>query len=143
MGHELVVTSDGSHTIHVPELNENYHSTHGALQESTHVFIKMGFGNLRAQIDVRILEVGFGTGLNALLTVLAAEESGRKVQYTAIEAFPLQPDVTSKLNYPQLLQHPDSMKWFDAMHAAPWGVATQITPGFSLTKHHVTIQIAE
>lgn len=91
---EIITTSDGSHSLLNTELNETYHSTHGALQESLHVFIKNGLDHFPGN-EVNIFEVGFGTGLNALL----AAQSNKKVNYTTIEAFPLEESVYSQLNY--------------------------------------------
>ena len=81
---QLIVTNDGSHTIYVPGLSEHYHSIYGAIQESQHVFIREGFDKI-IKNDINILEVGFGTGLNALLTCLKSKEENIKVKYTAIE----------------------------------------------------------
>jgi tRNA U34 5-methylaminomethyl-2-thiouridine-forming methyltransferase MnmC len=141
MAPELIITSDGSHTLHVPELNENYHSKHGALHESLHVFIRSGFDQVQLN-EVRILEVGLGTGLNALLTVKAAADSNKKIFYTAVEAFPLPSSITSQLNYPQLLGHPQAQAWFDKIHSSEWGVESSVTEEFTLTKQHTTLQLA-
>ena len=92
---KVITTSDGSHSLLNTELNETYHSVHGAIQESMHVFIKNGLDHFSRPGVVKIFEVGFGTGLNALLTAL----SGRQVHYTAIEAFPLDEEVYQQLNY--------------------------------------------
>lgn len=80
-------TADGSATLFVPELDEHYHSVKGALTESSHIFIDMGLKTSAAP-SPRILEIGFGTGLNALLTLIEAEKSGRQVHYTGIELYP-------------------------------------------------------
>ena len=86
---ELIVTSDGSHTLFVPELNEHYHSTYGAIQESIHIFIEAGFKQIiDDQPVLRILEVGFGTGLNAFLSLLEANNTEKTIHYTAIEPVP-------------------------------------------------------
>ena len=78
MNREIIITEDGSTTLYIPELNEHYHSIHGAIQESTHIFIKAGI-EYYGQKDIRILEAGFGTGLNAFLTLLEARENQRKI----------------------------------------------------------------
>lgn len=138
---ELLVTSDGSHTLHNTVLNETYHSTHGALQESLHVFIRSGFDYVADRFDtVRILEIGFGTGLNALLTVQAAREMNREVVYTGVEAFPLDPRVVSELNYPGMLDNVDAATWFSQIHSAPWGDTVAINSNFTLTKLNSRIQ---
>ena len=88
----LIITKDGSHTISIPGMNVTYHSHHGAIQESMHVFINAGlkyFLSNRTPEKVHIFEMGFGTGLNALLTLIEAEERNIPIQYTAIELFPV------------------------------------------------------
>jgi tRNA U34 5-methylaminomethyl-2-thiouridine-forming methyltransferase MnmC len=136
---ELVITSDGSHTLRVTSLNENYHSTHGALQESMHVFIHNGLDNTNLN-EIRVLEVGFGTGLNALLTAKAAANSCKEIFYSAIEPFPLSADLTSQLNYPQIIDHAQAKLWFEKIHSAEWGKETSIHGGFKLLKQRVTLQ---
>ena len=90
---QLIITKDGSHTVSIPEMNVTYHSHHGAIQESLHVFINAG---LKYVLDtdnlpvIYIFEMGFGTGLNALLTLIEAERLQQPVHYTAIELYPLQ-----------------------------------------------------
>ena len=141
---EFQVTADGSHTLFNPQLNECYHSSHGALQESLHVFIRAGleFATGKPGI-IRILEVGFGTGLNALLTIQAATVQSLQVEYTAVEASPLDEKITSTLNYPQVIQDPLAGDWFSSLHAAPWGEQKTITPHFSIKKLHARIQELE
>lgn len=91
---KIITTSDGSHSLLNVDLDETYHSRHGAVQESMHVFIKNGLDVISKE-EVNVFEVGFGTGLNALLTA----HSGRKVNYTTIEAFPLSEEIYNQLNY--------------------------------------------
>ena len=95
---KLIETSDGSHTIYVPELDEHYHSIHGAVQESMFIFIRNGFVFCKAD-PVSILEVGFGTGLNALLTAVASLQGNREVDYVSIEKYPLEDDLIKSLNH--------------------------------------------
>ena len=130
----LEATADGSHTLFVPALDEHYHSVNGAIQESMHVFIQAGLQQLPSQNSVRILEIGFGTGLNALLTLLYAREAGVAVHYTALERYPLPSSVTGQLNYPQQLGVPDAAHLFGQLHAVPWDKETAITPDFTLLK---------
>ena len=138
---ELQVTSDGSHTLFNPLVNECYHSTHGALQESLHVFIKQGLEHIANQTGViRILEVGLGTGLNALLTVQAAHDRDLRIEYTAVEAFPLETQITRTLNYPAMIGNHLAEKWFEDIHAAPWESAQAITSFFKLTKINGRLQ---
>jgi tRNA U34 5-methylaminomethyl-2-thiouridine-forming methyltransferase MnmC len=129
---KLVTTADGSTTIYVPELNEHYHSIHGAIQESEHIFIKAGFDASEAD-PVRIFEVGFGTGLNALLTAMRAYESSKNVIYTSIEKYILEEEIVKTLNYDSRLGE-SAKELFGLIHDAPWNRSTEITPWFTLFK---------
>jgi tRNA U34 5-methylaminomethyl-2-thiouridine-forming methyltransferase MnmC len=130
----LEITSDGSHTLFVPALNEHYHSTFGAVQESMTVFIQYGFDKTdEAIFPVHILEMGFGTGLNALLTLIKSEKSSRPVHYTGVEKFPLPFGIIEQLNYPQLLDT-GSMEKFHSLHKAAWNQEIKITADFTLCK---------
>jgi len=129
---EIVRTEDGSDTLYVRELDEHYHSVHGAIQESEHIFINSGFNFSKAD-PVRILEIGFGTGLNALLTCIHAERLNKKVSYTSIEKYPLQPETTSSLNYPDILKG-DSRRLFEKIHGCNWNSFVQISGNFKLNK---------
>ncbi|MCL1937093.1 MAG: tRNA (5-methylaminomethyl-2-thiouridine)(34)-methyltransferase MnmD [Candidatus Azobacteroides sp.] len=124
----LLVTADGSHTLFSAELNEHYHSMNGAMQESLHVYIHAGF-NLCKKEAIRVLELGFGTGLNAFLTALEAEKRKIKVSYIALEKYPLSPQIIEKLNYSHL-----NKNLFSAIHAAEWEKDCFINPFFSLQK---------
>ena len=138
---QLIVTSDSSHTILNRELNETYHSTHGAIQESRHVFIEAGLLHISPFPDpLSILEVGFGTGLNALLTQVEAETAGKHVMYTAIEAFPLKEEIWSQLNYPRLLCSIDYSKAFEKLHLAEWGRTEELSNFFHIQKIHVKLE---
>jgi len=120
MSQQLILTDDGSYTLFVPALNEHYHSTHGALQESLHVFIEAGFKYVVKNISqqpLRILEIGFGTGLNALLTFLEAEKEKINIFYEAIEKYPLSLETLQQLNYPTLL---NAEILFKTIHTAEW-----------------------
>lgn len=119
-------TEDGSATLFVPELNEHYHSVKGARTESQHIFIDMGL-KASAAIRPRILEIGFGTGLNALLTLETAGQEKRAVHYTGIELYPLSWEEVNALNYSD---HP----LFKELHTAPWDTDVNITPYFTLHK---------
>jgi tRNA U34 5-methylaminomethyl-2-thiouridine-forming methyltransferase MnmC len=124
------LTEDGSHTLYLPEIDEHYHSVHGAIQESHHVYLVAGFG-ICAAIEPHILEIGFGTGLNTLLTALAAKERGCRVQYTTVERFPLSLEQTSRLNYGQLL---GDEALFDKIHEAAWEEWCSLQTTFCLKK---------
>lgn len=137
---QLITTSDGSHTIFVPRLNEHYHSTFGALTESMHVYIQAGFESLTGRQKVTVFEVGFGTGLNALLTCLSSVEKGIHTTYYTIESDPLEEEFTGKLNYGDLL--PGKLKpgeLFTSIHQAPWDKTIKIHPDFSLHKIHASL----
>ena len=129
---EIRVTADGSHTLYVPSIDEHYHSHFGALTESKHIFINAGLASLSGD-TVSILEVGFGTGLNALLTALFAGEHNVSVSYTSLEKYPLEPSVVRQLNYGDLAGS-NGPELFEAIHQAPWGNAADITEWFSLNK---------
>jgi tRNA U34 5-methylaminomethyl-2-thiouridine-forming methyltransferase MnmC len=136
MKRHLQLTADGSHTIQIDELNVTYHSKHGAIQESRHVFIDAGISYLhqvKQLNEYRILEMGFGTGLNALLTAIFADQMNVHINYHSVEAFPLTADEVAMLNYGTLLQQ---VSFFSQMHAAPWNTATPIHPKFELNKHY-------
>ncbi|MDP4185467.1 MAG: tRNA (5-methylaminomethyl-2-thiouridine)(34)-methyltransferase MnmD [Bacteroidota bacterium] len=129
----LTETEDGSHTLYVPEMDEHYHSTHGAIQESEHIFIQNGFLTTTAQ-PLQILEVGFGTGLNAWLTCNEATKAQRAVSYFTTEFYPLSPDTWEKLNYCNM--HPDyDPSLFHAIHKASWEEKVGINNFFSIEKH--------
>lgn len=139
MKRHLQFTADGSHTIQIDELNVTYHSKHGAIQESQHVFIDAGISYLhqvKQLNEYQILEMGFGTGLNALLTAIFADQMSVHVNYHSIEALPLTDEEASMLNYGTLLQQ---ISFFSQIHAAPWDRATPIHPKFELNKHHCTM----
>ena len=129
---KLILTSDGSHTIYVPELDEHYHSVHGAVQESEHIFLKNGFDFCKAD-PVNILEVGFGTGLNALLTAVRSMNGKRKVFYTAIEKYPVDEAVVHKLNHQQFAGT-EGERLSSLIGAATWGQMKSICDNFSITK---------
>jgi len=135
MHRQIILTQDGSHTIAIPELQVTYHSTFGAVQESKHVFIEAGLiPLLQSHNRICILEVGFGTGLNALLSLGETERTGSEIIYTAIEPFPLTKEEMQALNYCDQLLQPDWKPYFQQMHACRWEKEALITPRFSLYK---------
>jgi tRNA U34 5-methylaminomethyl-2-thiouridine-forming methyltransferase MnmC len=137
---EIRRTADGSLTLFVPALDEHYHSTHGARQESAHVFIQHGLLPLVAtgRERVHILEIGLGTGLNALLTLAVSQQMAQAITYDAFETVPLPPDVVATLADayypPDDPAMPDANPAFRKLHAAPWGTPFELTPVFELTK---------
>ena len=133
MNTELQITQDGSHTLYVSEIDETYHSTHGAIQESTHIFINAGLKQCKKQ-RVNILEVGFGTGLNAFLTAIEAQKSGQEIHFISLEKYPVSIDKAMQLNYGQQIQDTNSMALFQKIHQADWGKEVAISEGFFLKK---------
>ena len=143
----LKTTGDGSHTFFVPELDEHYHSTNGAIQEANHVFIKAGLRHISKSLDIPqsqdiqeiwILEIGFGTGLNAMLTLLEAEKCSVKVFYHSLELYPIPPEKAAKLNYcGQLGLQRNNRERFMQLHTLPWERHLIISPNFTLYKQKV------
>jgi len=130
MKREILITSDGSTTIHLPDWNEQYHSKNGSINESLHVFIKNGLKEVAAK-EVSILEVGFGTGLNCFITYLEAE---RKINYVGAEAYPVTSDEVEKMNFISILDAEKEQKVFEKMHKVSWEEKHNITNEFSLEK---------
>lgn len=122
------ITRDGSSTLYSDQFEQHYHSVHGAVQESQHVFLDMGLAECQQTGPIRILEMGFGTGLNALMTAMQAP---MPVYYLSLEAFPISPEQLTQLNYGKLLQVEEL---FDDIHAAAWNTAVAISPRFTLEK---------
>jgi len=168
---EIISTLDGSHTIFHKGVNQHYHSTFGAIQESRHIFIESGlkavfakkrkfsngeeaapqisessvFGELTSHIQdspfaVHLLEIGFGTGLNTLLTQIEAEKSGIRVLYTSVEAFPLEADYWKLLNYPHSIGPDDFSEIFTNIHFANWNETVEISPHFTLLKVYTSFE---
>lgn len=146
---EITRTADGSDTLYHPGLNQHFHSTFGAMEESLHIFIRAGLLHYLEMVNInqpgnhrslRILEVGFGTGLNALLTQVEAEKQRIKVHYTAIEAFPLEDCYWRLLNYSGLVGSGDSNEVFRHIHLATWDAPGNISPFFTLLKVHKTLE---
>jgi tRNA U34 5-methylaminomethyl-2-thiouridine-forming methyltransferase MnmC len=131
MNKELILTEDGSHTLYLPNIDECYHSSHGAIQESKHIFIEAGLKQC-AKTEITILEVGFGTGLNALLASIWAEKSGTKVKYITLEKFPLELESSLALNYATILE--ENTKYFTNIHSAAWNNWKRIHSNFEILK---------
>ncbi|MBT8254732.1 MAG: tRNA (5-methylaminomethyl-2-thiouridine)(34)-methyltransferase MnmD [Flavobacteriaceae bacterium] len=138
MKRNIITTADGSKTIQIEEWQEQYHSTHGAIQESQHVFIDNGliyYVRSKNMSSVTILEYGFGTGLNALMTRLTAQELKINIDYTGLEAFPVQENELEELNYPEQLNIDPAD--FDKLHETQWDQPLSISPDFMLHKQNV------
>lgn len=166
MKRQIITTADGSRTIHLLDWNEHYHSIHGAIQEANHVFIKHGLlffletflknpsatSNSFTKQDINsldtgnnrisILEIGFGTGLNALITLIESQKMNVEVDYVGVEAFPVSSEEWNAMNYAEELKISDTTD-FDRMHQAAWESPHVITPNFSLTKQKKTFDAIE
>ncbi|RIA09035.1 tRNA U34 5-methylaminomethyl-2-thiouridine-forming methyltransferase MnmC [Flavobacteriaceae bacterium MAR_2010_72] len=140
MKRQIITTADGSKTIRIEEWNEHYHSVHGAIQEANHVYIKHGlffyFETIVKNIvkPIPILEIGFGTGLNAFMTFLESQKQSLKINYVGVEAFPLSTNELEPLNYIEELAAERYAETFNDFHKCPWGMPYEISPKFQLTK---------
>lgn len=133
---EAKISGDGSTTLYRPDLDEHYHSIHGAIQESQHVFIQAGL-ELMTQSNINILEVGFGTGLNAFLTLL--QKLAGKINYHSIEKYPIDEKFIKEINYPSYFGTENSTALFEKLHEALWGDDTFISNDFWLKKLNVDL----
>jgi len=134
---EVVATGDGSHTLFIPVLGEHYHSFHSSVREAVHVYINAGLLHIAEKtVDapIEVFEVGFGTGLNALVTALAAKKAAREVRFTSIEFYPLSAEDCSVLNYCDHLEELEADGVFEQLHAAKWEKEVEIHGRFSLCK---------
>jgi tRNA U34 5-methylaminomethyl-2-thiouridine-forming methyltransferase MnmC len=132
----IKTTADGSPTLFREDLNEPYHSLHGAVTESRHVFIGYGWDEIRNRFSdggIRLLEVGFGTGLNAILTAAAAQASARPVNYTALEPIPIPEELGKTLLFTKSLR-PEEAHWQQPIHGCEWEKCVDLSPFFTLTK---------
>lgn len=139
MRRKAIDTADESKTLLIPEWNETYHSQHGALTEAKHVFIKSGLEAL-SKTSLSIFEMGFGTGLNALLTLDYCLQKERQIQYHAIEKYPLSYEEVASLDYPERCQLSQLSKQFEVMHNANWEEKISVSDQFSLHKIQGDIQ---
>lgn len=135
MKRKIIITDDGSTTIHLPDLDEQYHSKHGAIQEAYHVFINTGLEYLLKQLQpnpLKILEIGLGTGLNAFITLLEADKNKIPISFTGVEAYPISSLEIEKLNYPLLLNSTEA--YFKKLHQSEWEKQISISTHFSILK---------
>lgn len=156
MKRQIITTADGSHTVAIPEMQVTYHSHHGAVQESMHVFIEAGLrwwlgaagqatgaatsnnsepASGQTSKPLRIFEMGFGTGLNAYLTALEAEKLQVPIHYTAVEKFPITTEEAAALNYAT-----ENRLLFDRLHQSDWNTDMAIAPFFTLKKCNTSLQ---
>jgi tRNA U34 5-methylaminomethyl-2-thiouridine-forming methyltransferase MnmC len=130
---EIIQTLDGSTTIQIKEWDECYHSKHGAIQEAQHVFIKNGLSLFKNR-QISILEIGFGTGLNAFITFLEAKKMNQSIDYVGVEAYPISAEELVSMNYVEELNARDEKGVFEQMHQCNWEEKEILGDGFSLTK---------
>lgn len=130
---EIIKTSDGSTTIYLKDLNEHYHSKHGAINEAYHVFIKNGLECFKHN-EINILEIGFGTGLNAFITLIEAEKLQIKINYDGVEAYPVIEKEIKQLNYVEELCAEKKSHLFNLIHETEWGNRREISNYFNLKK---------
>lgn len=133
MKREIHHTLDGSTTIHLPDWNESYHSKHGAIQEAYHVFLKNGLSLLQSNL-ISILEIGFGTGLNAFITYLEVQKSLQTIDYVGVEAYPISAQEVLQMNYVSVLNVENERPVFELIHQCNWSEKIEISSNFSLTK---------
>ncbi|QLG46252.1 tRNA (5-methylaminomethyl-2-thiouridine)(34)-methyltransferase MnmD [Costertonia aggregata] len=133
MKRKIITTGDGSKTIQIQDWNEQYHSVHGAVQEAYHVFIDHGL-NCFTNSDIAILEIGFGTGLNALITWIMSERLNLDVTYTGVEAYPVSSEEIQELDYISRLEAESHSNGFEKMHASNWEETVHISKKFKLLK---------
>ena len=133
MKREIVETGDGSKTIRIVDLDENYHSSHGALQEALHVFIKNGLLEFKEKSQISIFEMGFGTGLNTFLSAIKSSELKLKIEYSGVEAFPISEDEIIDLEYAQLVGD-ENVELYKIIHSSSWEEMNEISAFFTLKK---------
>lgn len=136
---KLLHTDDGSFTLRLDEMDETYHSTHGALTEAKYVYIENGFKRADKEA-IKILEIGFGTGLNALATIDAflQQDTVKTIHYHTLEKFPVKAELITELKYGALLD-PDRTDIFDKIHQAAWNTTVEIIPGFTIFKQELDL----
>ena len=135
MKREIRTTSDGSKTLYINNLNENYHSHHGALQEANHVFIKNGLNKVNFY-EINILELGFGTGLNVLVTIndFLKNDKNHIINYFTIEKYPVNRDEVNQLSYGSCFEAAEISEYYNHIHLCEWNKKIEILPNFFLTK---------
>jgi|SRR5687768_2852282 len=140
MDRRIIKTADGSNTVAIQDMNVTYHSKHGAIQESMHVYIEAGFryqfGRSERPDSMSIFEMGFGTGLNAFLTAIEASNRKTKVYYVGVEQYPLTEEEISSLNYTETLKHAEL---FRSIHESRWNKDIELNEFFTLRKDNENI----
>jgi tRNA U34 5-methylaminomethyl-2-thiouridine-forming methyltransferase MnmC len=136
---EIITTSDGSTSIHIHDWNESYHSKHGAIQEAKHVFIDNGLEYFQ-NLPISILEIGFGTGLNAFISFIESERKNQNINYTGVEAYPVTPTEVASMNYVKQLNAKKFESEFIKMHNEPWEQPVVLSQNFSIIKKKMLIE---
>ena len=138
MKRQFIKTADGSSSIYLEEMDEHYHSKHGAIAESEHIFVKNGLLSKRTVNSIDIFEVGMGTGLNVMTSLKATNTYNLNVNYSAIEAFPIKLEELKHINFDSELEMDASL--FDKIHTSKWNEPIEFFPNFFLTKYFVKMQ---
>ncbi|MFA6199794.1 MAG: tRNA (5-methylaminomethyl-2-thiouridine)(34)-methyltransferase MnmD [Bacteroidales bacterium] len=128
---EVLITEDGSSSLRRKDLGEGYHSTFGAIAEGVHIFINAGLRNIEKHSLINILEIGFGTGLNAILTLDYSNKENQNIYYETIEKYPLSKEIISQLNYGKVLSLEEE---FLNIHSVSWNENAEINNLFSIHK---------
>ena len=139
---KIEVTKDGSNTLLHPKFNTHYHSIFGAIEESNHVFIDAGLKFIKTNLQndtCRILEVGFGSGLNAFNTLISSEELALNIDYVGVEQYPISIETVSQLNFPKAFKRKDLQSTFYKMHDTEWEKSVKISKNFTLEKRQQDI----
>lgn len=140
---ERITTSDGSHSLYLPDMNETYHSSHGALTESKHIFVEAGlqhYLNKHSIGPINVLEIGFGTGLNMLLAMRYAMENKVSLSCTSLEPYPLEQEIYGQLNYASLLADEQASEQFLSLHHAKWAEPVELNEFFHLEKREERLE---
>jgi len=130
---KLVKTKDGSHTLVSNEFGEHYHSINGSIQEAEHIFINNGLKAI-SKNKIHVFEMGFGSGLNTILSYYYAKKQKSKIVYHTIEAYPISIEIANQLNYNDFIQEKDFKEIFNKIHTAAWNETQSISPFFKLHK---------
>ena len=138
---DIILTADGSNSVRSSRFGETYHSRHGAIQETEHVFIQSALvPAAQRNTTLRVLDVGFGTGLNALMSLEYAYAHGLTLHYTTVEAYPLAAEDAAALNYVAQLGTPNAAEYFALLHNTAWGATHPLPNGSTLTKIHAKLE---
>lgn len=135
---EIHLTKDGSSTLFIPSMDETYHSTHGAIQEAKHVFIENGIKRILKE-EIRVLEVGLGTGLNAILTYAFGKRNRKRIHYVGLETRPLESSIIAKLNYSEQSEEVEQ-KVLNEVHESAWNTWVELSDNFRLKKIETKVQ---